>query len=73
MENIKKIRTGTVKKCNNHCPQCGSYIDDEHVVVGDSTFDEFPHQEFTCLDCGCVFEEIYKYSTTHKTGQNTVD
>jgi hypothetical protein len=73
MENIKTLKTGATKKCVNHCPQCGARIDDEHVVVGRSEFDEFPHQEFTCLDCGCVFEEIYKYSSSQKKGQNTVD
>jgi hypothetical protein len=69
MENIKTLKMGQEKKCNNKCPQCGVKNNDDNIVIGSFTFDQFPFQEFECLKCGCFFEEVYKYSTSVKTGQ----
>lgn len=55
MENTK------TKKCFNKCPNCGS--DDIEGGFLEFCSDE-PYQPCTCRDCGCHFNECYRYEKT---------
>jgi hypothetical protein len=48
------------KQCRNHCPICGGQ-DIEWSRIEDA---EAPYQSGECKECGCEFDELYKYCTT---------
>ncbi len=61
------------KVCFNRCPHCGSGNIDWGSYDGDGNN---LSQRGYCLDCDCIFDEIYGYSTTyivHKGNIKTQD
>lgn len=48
------------KQCRNHCPVCGGQ-DIEWSRIEDV---EDPYQSGECKECGCEFDEVYKYCVT---------
>ena len=47
-----------IKKCENQCPKCDSWL----IAWGpkDRFGEEAEYQSGVCRDCGCEFHEVYR-------------
>jgi hypothetical protein len=55
--------SGKWKKCLNHCPACDA--EDDDIDWGSKDSDgSTTWQEAECKKCGCVFQEVFDYTST---------
>ncbi len=54
----------TMKKCYNHCPNCGASDKEGCLTFSSLEADVNPHQDGLCDKCGITFTEVYGYIGT---------